>query len=127
MIERPCLLLADSVEKVGSRSLKEIRLNDDAIFDLICVRPEIDYGRLGLTRSIAMRSPASFSKNSAYGAEKFLHCRSTDFFNRIGQEQTWARASGLNATVESEVGFPLGSRRVNLCDAHRDRRRSNHR
>ena len=79
-----CRLMADSVEKVGSRSLKEIRLNDDAIFDLICLPPQIDYGRLGLTRSRAMRSPASFSKDSAYDAEKILQCRRTDFFNRIG-------------------------------------------
>jgi len=80
--------MADSVEKVRSRSLTEIRLNDDAIFDLICLPPQIDYGLLGLTRSRAMRSPASFSKNSAYGAEKFLHWRSTDFFNRIGPPRT---------------------------------------
>jgi Protein of unknown function (DUF3102) len=33
-------------------------------------------------------------------------------------------ASGLNATVESGSGFPSGSRRASLCDAHRDRRRS---
>jgi len=77
------MLRADSVEKVRSRSLKEIRLNSDAIFDLICLPPQIDYGLLGLTRSRAIRVPRAFSKNSAYGAEKFLHCRSTDFFNRI--------------------------------------------
>jgi len=53
-------LMADSVEKVGSRSLKEIQLNDNAIFDLICLPPQIDYGRLGLTRSRAMRSPHVF-------------------------------------------------------------------
>ena len=76
--------MTDSVEKVGSRSLKEIRLNDNAIFDLICLPPQVDYGRLGLTRSRAMRSPASFPKDSAYDAEKILQCPRTDFFNRIG-------------------------------------------
>jgi hypothetical protein len=35
-----------------------------------------------------------------------------------------ASASGLNATVESESGFPWGSRRASLSDAHRDPRRS---
>ena len=63
-------LWVDSVEKVGSRSLKKIRLNDNAIFDLVCLPPQIDYGRLGLTRSHAMRSPASFSKDITYNAEK---------------------------------------------------------
>ena len=48
-------LMADSVEKVGSRSLKEIRLNANAIFDLICLPPQIDDGRLGLTRSRVVR------------------------------------------------------------------------
>jgi hypothetical protein len=46
-------LLTDSVEKVESRSLLEIRLNNNAILDLICLPPQIDYGRLGLTRSRA--------------------------------------------------------------------------
>jgi hypothetical protein len=69
----------DSVEKVRSRSLKEIRLNDDVIFDLVCLPPQIDYGRLGLTRSCAMRSPASFLKVSAYDAEKSLRCRRQTF------------------------------------------------
>jgi len=82
------MLRADSVEKVRSRSLKEIRLNSDAIFDLICLPPQIDYRHLGLTRSRAMRSPASFSKDSAYGAEEIAACPQADFFNRIGQEQT---------------------------------------
>ena len=42
----------------------------------------------------------------------------------------WAEAastSGLNATVESGSGFPWGSRRASLGDAHRDRRRSDRR
>jgi hypothetical protein len=86
-------LRADSVEKVRSRSLKEIRLNSDAIFDLICLPPQIDYGRLGLTRSRAMRSPASFSKESTCDAEKILQCRRTDFFNRIGHKETVKDAS----------------------------------
>jgi hypothetical protein len=30
-----------------------------------------------------MRSTASFSKDSAYDAEKILRCRRADFFNRI--------------------------------------------
>ena len=47
-------------EKVRSRSLTEIRLNDNAIFDLICLPLQIDYGRFGLTRSRAMRSPHVF-------------------------------------------------------------------
>ena len=51
--------MADFVEKVRSRSLKEIRPNDDAIFGLICLPPQIDYGRLGLTAPCIMRSPAS--------------------------------------------------------------------
>src|SRR4249919_3533662 len=36
--------MADSVEKVGSRSLKKLRLDHHAVFD-----PQIDCGRLGLT------------------------------------------------------------------------------
>jgi len=52
-------LASDSVEKVRSRSMKEIRPNDDAIFGLICLPPQIDYGRLGLTAPCIMRSPAS--------------------------------------------------------------------
>jgi hypothetical protein len=35
--------------------------------------------------------------------------------------------SGLNATVESGIGFPRGSRRESLGDAHWDRRRSDRR
>src|SRR3954454_1714264 len=81
-------LLTDSVEKVESRSLLEIRLNDNAILDLTCLPPQIDYGRLGFTRSRAMRSPASFSKDGAYDAEKIAACPQTDFFNRIGQKAT---------------------------------------
>jgi len=54
-----------SVEKVRSRSMKEIRPNDDAIFGLICLPPQIDYGRLGLTPARAMWSPTSFWKDSA--------------------------------------------------------------
>jgi len=53
-------LMADSVEKVGSRTLQEFRLNDGAIFDLICLLAQIDCGRFGLTRSRAMRSPRVF-------------------------------------------------------------------
>ena len=75
--------LVDSVEKVESRSLQEIHLNADQIFDLICLLPQIDWVRLGLTRQRAMRSPTSFSKVSAYEAEKISQCRRTDFFNRI--------------------------------------------
>ena len=55
----------DSVEKVGSRSLKKFRLDHHAVFD-----PQIDCGRLGLTRPRATRSPASFSKHSAYDAQR---------------------------------------------------------
>ena len=88
-----CQIRADSVEKVGSRLLKEIRLNDNAIFDLICLPPQTDYGRLGLTRSRPMRSPASFPKDSAYDAEKILQCRRTDFFNKIGHTRTSAPAT----------------------------------
>src|SRR5262245_53305419 len=61
------LLVADSVEKVESRSLRKIRLNDAAIFDLIRLPPQIDYGRLGLTLTGAMRSLTSLPKGGAYG------------------------------------------------------------
>jgi len=77
-------LLADSVEKVRSQSLEEFRLNDDAVFDLFCLLSQIDCGRLRLTRPRAMRSPTSFLKDSAYGAEKISRRPPTDFFNRIG-------------------------------------------
>ena len=96
-------MVVDSVEKVGSRSLKEIRLNDNAIFDLICLPPQIDYGRLGLTRSRAIRSPAAFPKDSAYDAEKILQCRRTDFFNRIGPERTSLFQKRLTLDLQKEI------------------------
>jgi hypothetical protein len=45
--------------------------NDDAIFGLIWLPTQINYGRLGLTGPRIMRSPASVSKISAYDAENF--------------------------------------------------------
>ena len=53
----PSLLWVDCVEKVESRSLLEIRRNDDAIFGLIWLPTQINYGRLGLTGPRIMRSP----------------------------------------------------------------------
>ena len=102
--------MADSVEKVGSRSLKEIQLNDNAIFDLICLPPQIDYGRLGLTRSRAMRSPASFPKDSAYDAAKILQCPRTDFFNRIGPSRHFAATQQFGC-LRSEADIE----RFSLC------------
>jgi hypothetical protein len=80
--------VADSVEKVRGQSLEEVRLNNDAVFDLFCLLSQIDCGRLGLTRPRAMRSPTSFLKGSAYDAEKISRSPPTDFFNGIGAKQT---------------------------------------
>jgi hypothetical protein len=79
-----CRLLADSVEKVESRSFAEIRLDGSEIFGLIWLPPQIDYGHLGLTWPRIMRPPASLSRNEAYGPGKIAPCPQTDFFNRIG-------------------------------------------
>jgi len=53
--------MADSVEKVGSRTLQEFRLNDGAIFDRICLPAQIDFGRFGLTRSRGLNPGQAFS------------------------------------------------------------------
>jgi hypothetical protein len=101
--------MTDSVEKVESRSLLEIRLNDNAILDLTCLPPQIDYGRLGFTRLRAMRSPASFSKDGAYDAEKIAACPQTDFFNRIDPiRKSTAGAQFLSG--EARAGRCIGSR-----------------
>ena len=72
-------------------------LNDNAIFDLICLPLQIDYGRLGLTRTRPMRSPASLSKDSAYDAEKIVLCWRSYFFNRIGPELTCRHVRSFDA------------------------------
>jgi hypothetical protein len=80
--------LTDSVEKVESRLFLEIRLHGSEIFGLIWLPLQIDYEHLGLTRSRIVRSPASPSRNEAYGAEKIAPRPQTGFFNRIGPERT---------------------------------------
>lgn len=44
-----------------------------------------------------MRSLTSVRKNRAYGLEKIGVTRSSDFFNSIGQEQTFAVQKGMYA------------------------------
>ena len=103
-----------SVEKVGSRSLKEIRRNDDAIFDLVCLPPQIDCGRLGLIRSRGMRSPASVSKVSAHDAEKIRSAGEQAFSTESAQDsdlparplfrRSWGRSGHQSASASGRGG-----------------------
>ena len=57
-----------------------------------------------------MRPPASISRSEAYGAEKIAPCTQTDFFNRIGQQQTSAQECVsakfcYHSTVRSRIGI----------------------
>jgi hypothetical protein len=90
--------MADSVEKVESRSFTEIRLNGSEIFGLIWLPLQIDYRHLGLTRPRIMRPPASLSRNEAYGAGKIAPCPQTDFFNRIGPIRTCRHVRSMSAS-----------------------------
>jgi hypothetical protein len=72
--------LADSVEKVESRSLPEIRLNGGEIFGLIWLPLQIDCGHLGLTRPRIMRPPPRPSQETKPTArEKMGRARKQTF------------------------------------------------
>jgi hypothetical protein len=96
--------LDDSVEKVESRSLLEIRLNGSEIFGLIWLPLQIDYGHLGLTLPRVMRSPASLSRNEAYGAGKNQPCPQTDFSSKIGPKQTLLANVAAISAARSDTG-----------------------
>ena len=81
-------LRVGSVEKVGSLKPLQIGQKCHDIFDLRLLPLQIDLELSPLSQTWMMTSPTSASETRTCGTEKIGSRQYSDFFNRIGQEQT---------------------------------------